>query len=182
MTKEKDAQHKAGHDRFFAALRMTGMALRMTKRALKRQRRLFNINMLHRLGALDFVLLGEMHVQDAFVNVGLNFIGINVVGEKQRLLEFLVGEFAAEVAAVVLAFLVIGLLFHLDVEISVGIDVDPEVFFVQTRSGKFYVVLLLGFNYIDGRGRICGPFHPAVVEKVIENVRHPAVTCPSNHR
>ena len=148
-----------------------------------------DVNLLDRLFPLRLLLLRDMDVQDALLHLGLDLVGFGVVRQQERLLELLVGELAAEVTAVLLPltavllpFLLLGLLLHLDVQVVVGIDVDLEVLLVQTRSGELDVILLFGFQNVDGRGRVSGPFHPAGVKKVIEDVRQPAVSSTSNYR
>ena len=140
---------------------------------------LFYGDVLDGLGLLNLFLLGKAYVQDTFFNFCLNLIGIYVVGKEEGLLEFLVGEFAAQVAAVLLFFLVLALLFHFDVEVVLFIYMYLEVFLVQAGSGELYVVLFLGFHHVDGGGGVSGPFHPAIVKKVVENVGQPAVVCSS---
>ena len=68
--------------------------------------------------------------------------------------------------------MVLGLLFHVDDKVVVLVHMDLEVFLGETRSGQLHVVLFLVFNYIDGRSGVVRPFHPAVVEEVVEDVNH----------
>ena len=77
--------------------------------------------------------------------------------------------------------MVLGLLFHVDDKVVVLVHMDLEVFLGETRSGQLHVVLFFVFNYIDGRSGVVRPFHPAVVEEVVEDVRQPALI-PSNRR
>ena len=67
-------------------------------------------NLLDRVGLLGLLLLGEMDIQHAVLHFCVDLVGIDIVRQQERLLELLVGEFAAEVLAVLLALLVLGLL------------------------------------------------------------------------
>ena len=112
------------------------------------------------------------------LHLGFNLLGLGILREHEHLLEFLVGEFAAEVATVMLFLVVFGLLFHVDYQVVVLVHMDLEVFFGETRSG---VIFLFVLKYIDGRSGVVRPFHPAVVEEVVEDVRQPALIS-SNRR
>ena len=48
-----------------------------------------------------------MDVQHSVFHLGFDLLGLGIIRQQERLLEFLVGEFAAEVLAVFLAFLVL---------------------------------------------------------------------------
>ena len=87
-------------------------------------------DLLYCAGGDSFLFLGQMNVQNALFYLCLNLFGIYVVGQKQGLLEFLVGEFAAQVASVFLTFLGLGFLLHFDVQIVLVIYVDLEVILV----------------------------------------------------
>jgi len=78
----------------------------------------------------NLLLLGDVDIQNALFYLCLNLVGFGVFGQQKRLLELLIGELATEIASVLLAFLVIGLLLHFDVQIIVRIHMDLEVFFV----------------------------------------------------
>ena len=142
--------------------------------------RLLNGNLFHLFWFVYLLEFGEMDVEDAVLHLGFDGVGVHVVRKDEALLELLVGEFAAEIAAVLLAFLVLRLLFHLDMEATLVVHVDVEVFLAKTRSCKFDVVLLVAFDYIDGRSCVSGSFHPAVVEEITKDVRQPAIRSSSD--
>ncbi len=137
---------------------------------------LFNRNLLDGLGLLDLFALWEMDVQDSVLHASFNLFLIHIVGQEKGLGELLVGEFATEIPAVLLAFLVLGLLFHSDLEVALIVDMDLEVLLGQARSSELHFVFLFIFYNVDGRGGVVCPFHPAVVEEVVENVRQPAIS------
>ena len=132
-------------------------------------------NLLDCIGLLGVLLLRDMDVQHSIFYLGFDLVSLGILRQQECLLELLVGEFAAEVLAVLLALLVLGLLLHFDVQVVVGVDVDLEVLLGESRCGEFHIVLFFVLNHIDGRSRVGRPFHPAVVEKVVENVRQPAI-------
>ena len=133
-------------------------------------------DLLDRFGLCDLLSLRQMYVQHAVFPLGFDLLLIYIVRQQKGLLEFLVGEFAAQIAAMLVALLVFGFLFHTDIEVSFVIHMDLEILFAKTRRSKFHVVLFFIFYYIDGRGGIVCPFHPTVVEEVIENVRQPVIS------
>ena len=137
-------------------------------------------NLFNRFRINDLLSLGKMNVQDSFLDAGLDLFGIHIIREQKGLLEFFVGELAAQIPAVLLAFFILGLLFHLDMQIVVVVDMDFEVLFIESGSSKLDIVLFFVFNYVDGRRSISGAVHPAVVEEIIEDIRQPAIGCSSN--
>ena len=137
--------------------------------------RLLDGNLLDGVGFFDLDQFRQADVEDAVFDVGFDLFGIDIVRKQQGLLEFLVGEFTAQVAAVVFVGFVLGFLFHFDMEVVLLIDMDLEIFLGQARSSELHLILFVVFNYIDGRGRIGGPFHPAVVEEIIEYFGQPAI-------
>ena len=132
-------------------------------------------NLLDGVGFFDLDEFGQMDVEDAVLYAGFDLFSVDIVRQQQGLLELFVGEFAAEIAAVMFVGLVFGFLFHLDMEVILFVYVDFEILFGQTRSGEFHFVFFVVFNYIDGRSRIGSPFHPAVVEEIIEYFGQPAI-------
>ena len=133
-------------------------------------------DLLDRFGLGDLLALRQMHIQNAILHLSFNLFLIHILREQKCLLELLVGEFAAQVAAMLVALFVLGFLFHTDIEVSFIIHMDLEILLAKTRRSEFHVVLFFIFYYIDGRGGIVCPFHPAVVEEVVENVRQPAIS------
>ena len=65
-------------------------------------------------------------------------------------------------------------------EVAFRIHMDLEVLFVKSGRGKFDVVLLLTFDYVDGGSRVGRSLHPAVVEEIIEDIRQPAIGSSSD--
>ena len=68
-------------------------------------------NPLDRVVLLGFLLFGEMDVQHAVLHFRVDPVGINIVRQQECLLERLIGEFAAEVLAVLSASFTLGI-FH----------------------------------------------------------------------
>ena len=137
--------------------------------------RLLDGDLLDGAGLFDLLDLREMDGQHAVLDFGFDLFGIYVVREQEHLLELLVGEFAAEVAAVVFVFLVFGFLLHLYAEVVLFVDMDVEVVLRVARGGDFHLVGFVVLKYIDGRSGVGRSFHPAVVEEIVENLRQPGV-------
>ena len=109
------------------------------------------------------------------LHLGGDVFAVRVLGEEHRLLELGVGEFAAEIVALVLLLLVLDLLFHVDHQVAFLVQMDIEVFLGHARGGELQLVGFGGFNDVDGRRGGFRTVHPVGVEEIVEDVGHPVV-------
>ena len=73
---------------------------------------LLDLDLLADLFGFHLLDLGDGDGQDAVFDLGSDVFAVRVLREEHRLLELGVGEFAAEIVALVLLLLVLDLLFH----------------------------------------------------------------------
>ena len=71
-----------------------------------RTRSLTDFNLLDGFLEFHLVFLGNVDVQDAVLHPGLNLVGLGIFRQGKHLLELLIGELTAEVAAIMLLFMV----------------------------------------------------------------------------
>ena len=105
----------------------------------------------HSLVVLRFCFLDlrDDYVQNSVLDFRADLVSLDIVRQNHSLLEFAVREFAAQIVSVLLLILLVDLLFHLDGQVTVLIDVDFEVFLLHTRGSDFYFIAVLVFQYVN---------------------------------
>ena len=106
--------------------------------------------------------------EDTVVNLGRDFLSLDVVRQHIHLLVVAVAELAAQVVLVLVFLLVLELVLYRNLEIALAVEIDAAVLFLYARNGELHGVVFHALFHVHCR---CGGFHlrhPVVVKEIVE--------------
>lgn len=147
------------------------------------------------LGLLFLYFAWEFDVQHPMLHLCLDVALVHIVGQYECLLKLRVGEFAAQVFALLLVAALLFLLFALfavlvvavaafldyDYQVAGLVEVYAKVIFRHARRSYLYLIFVFLLDDVDGWCCCFCSSHPVGVEEVTEDARHPFLMVHSFH-
>ena len=106
---------------------------------------------LHGLFLLFHGHLRDDDVQDAVFDLGADLLLVDVLRQHHRLAEVFHRELVAQVAYIVVLFLVLGFLGHLDDQVAFLVDAQLHVILCETGDAEFEFVVVFRLHDVHAR-------------------------------